>query len=129
MDALNHPHEVGAFGLSSFRDSRFYEIFSGSTGIAGLFNGLNEAVEVLADPDLASDIVWFRVLDTLYALHEMFLQVPGNYMEPDMGVCLFKFTLYAFRFQSMKLRIKFNNDSLQTSISTAPAATVETRTN
>ncbi|KIJ53247.1 hypothetical protein M422DRAFT_775867 [Sphaerobolus stellatus SS14] len=96
LSALHRPHEVGAFGLCAYIDPRFYEIFSGSTGITGLFNGLNEAVEKLTGSETTSDALWFQVLDTLYALHEIFLQVPGNYMNPEMGISLFKFTLLPF---------------------------------
>ncbi|KIJ53347.1 hypothetical protein M422DRAFT_43038 [Sphaerobolus stellatus SS14] len=96
LSALYRPHEVGAFGLCAYIDSRFYEIFVGPTGITGLFNGLNEAVEKLTESETTSDTLWFQVLDTLYALHEIFLQVPKNYMNPAMGISLFKFTLLPF---------------------------------
>ena len=96
MAALYFPHEVGTFGLCSSLDPRIKDAFLGPAGVQSLFNGLNAAVEVIAT-ETGSDGLWLRVLDTLYAVHEVLLQVSENYFEPEMAISLFKFTLYVIQ--------------------------------
>ena len=93
MSVLYVPHEVATFGLCSSLDPRIKDAFLGPAGVQSLFNGLNAAVEVIAT-ERGSDGLWLRVLDTLYAIHEVLLQVSENYLKPEMGLCLFRFTLY-----------------------------------